>query len=443
MLKQLTFGNYGHTLNRRQSLSADGRWAVYDTRNDDSQIAQTDAIEMVCIDSGEVVRLYQTTTKSMHGPGVGAVAFHPIDDKIVFIHGLESCSAKFPYSASRRFGAILEMGQSLARPRSLGYVHAESRNVNEADPEVYYGTLSGGTHAHSWNREGWISFTYNDALLEIEAKELATTPGVRDLRTVGFMIPKQESGSLSLDVSTTANSENWLGTYDAFLAATVCNEPKPGSDQIEQAVEECWAGNQRRIAFQGTVRTRSNESIPEVFVVDLPSGESLRGSKSERRANRLACVPGCVQRRLTYTQDRRYPGIQGPRSWLVASPDGETVYFPMKDAAGVSQVFRVAVNSVDRGGDVHQVSHLTTPIDGQISLNADGSKCAFLSNQRVCLLDLASGKHQWVTDRMISDRKSLEWIGAVQFATDESLIGNAYVKSDTGRFLQVFAIKVD
>jgi hypothetical protein len=435
MLKQLTFENYGHTLNRRQSISADSRWAVYDTRNEDSQLARTHAIEMVCIESGEVVRLYSSETQSMHGPGVGAVAYHPIEDKIAFIHGLESCCDKAPYSASRRFGAIMEMNGS------QGYVQAESRIVDETISGFgFYGNLSGGTHAHSWNRDGWISFTYNDAILEMESKDKPTTPTLRDMRTVGFMQPKQEWKPIELDgivsptvptPSTWSNSENWLGTYDAFLVASLCNDPKPGSDQIEQAIEECWVGNRRQIAFQGTVRTRSNEAIQEIFLCELPSLASLSASKSAKRANRLCCVPGCIQHRLTHTQDRKYPGIQGPRNWLVASPDGETIYFPMKDDAGTSQVFRVDV----LGGEVHQVSCLATPIEGQISINADGSQCAFLSDQRVCLLDVQTGKHRWVTDRVMH-----EWTGAVQFTNDGQLVGNAYVTNNAGRILQIFVM---
>jgi hypothetical protein len=46
---------------------------------------------------------------------------------------------------------------------------------------------------------------------------------------------------------------------------------------------------------------------------------------------------GCTQRRLTFTAQRKFPGIQGPRHWLRSSPDGSRIAFLMKDDAGVVQ----------------------------------------------------------------------------------------------------------
>ena len=87
--RQLTFGKYGHTLNRRQSISPDGKWIVYDTRNEDSHIDRTHAIEMVSHDSGEISRLYETNQHTNEGPGVGSAAFHTNLNQHVFIPGLE------------------------------------------------------------------------------------------------------------------------------------------------------------------------------------------------------------------------------------------------------------------------------------------------------------------------------------------------------------------
>ena len=432
-LRQLTFGKYGHMLNRRQSISPDGEWVVYDTRNEDAHIARTHAIEMVKMETGDITPLYRTRNQTVHGPGVGAVAFHPSDHKIIFIHGLESCSASNPYSAARRFGAIVDV----AAPWE--YLHAESRVVlpDAVTAMPSYGMLAGGTHAHSWSTDGWISFTYNDAYLEGRAR---IDNNVRDLRTVGFMVPGME---LACDTPET-EQENFIGDYAAFIAVEVKAEVRRGSDDVEQAVEECWIGtngytdaagndHQHAIAFQGAVRDEQGNLHHEIFVCDLPNLKELSEmggvQPARRREGILASVPGCSQRRLTHTLQRKYPGVQGPRNWLVSSPDGEHVYFPMRDDAGIVQLHRLAT----KGGALEQISSLSHSIEGQISLNAHGTGCAFLSDQRVCLVNLGTGEHAWLTGT--TEHKLF---GAVQFIQDDRWVLNAYVGNQPDHYAQIF-----
>ena len=427
-LEQLTFGDYGHTLNRRQVLSHDGQWAVYDTRNDDTHIARTNAIEMVHIESNEIVRLYQTGSSSLFGPGVGAAAFHPTQPTAIFIHGVPGCSESNPYSAARRFGALVDVD-------SLGKIRAaESR----CDCPAYgldrsaIGVLHGGTHAHSWNARGWISFTYNDAWLERNAKEPSK---LRDQRTVGFMLPKLAGSRHSLSHEN-ANGECFDGQYDAFLAASLCQVARPDSDDIEQAVEECWLGHQSAIAFLGSVRDHHGELRQEIFVTDLPDTNAIQekvGTRYELNAeSRLAMAEGCKQRRLTHTLARKHAGIQGPRSWLVASPDGNWIYTLMKDDLGIVQMVRIPTST----GEPEQVTELEHSIEGQLSLGPGGKECAFLCDQRVCLVSVDSGKHEWLTDRS-------EWtlVGAVHFAGQNRWLCNAYVGPKDHRYLQIFCIE--
>ena len=122
--RQLTFGLYGHFLNHRQAISPDGKWLVFDTRNEDSQIARTNAIEMVHFKSGEIARLYETAQQNVFGPGVGAASFHPYQPIVAFIHGLENCCKDKPNSATRRFGASccrLVGTNRLPSSRPIGY----------------------------------------------------------------------------------------------------------------------------------------------------------------------------------------------------------------------------------------------------------------------------------------------------------------------------------
>ncbi len=432
--RQLTFGKYGHMLNRRQAISPDGQWAVYDTRNDDAHIARTDAIELVHLDSGEIVSLFRTPRSSIHGPGVGAAAFHPNEDQVVFIHGLESCSSENPYSAARRFGALVQV----ELPGK--YTHAEARaGHNLVGSRVRGdGMLSGGTHAHSWNHDGWLSFTYNDAWLERTAR---IDNRIRDLRTVGFMRP---GPCASVDGN---QAESFDGTFQAFLAANVCNDARHGSDDIEQAVEECWIGKKgytdhqgvhrsKALAFQGAVRNDSGELIREIFVSDLDNQENPQDAILPREISSrelLEPARSCKQRRLTHTFSRTYPGVQGIRNWLVSSPDGKHIYAPMRDENGIVQLHRIETSN----GSIDQITDWEHSMEGQISLNAQGTVCSNICDQRVCLTHVATGKSVWVTNRM-----EHQLSGAVHFVGEHRIVFNRIVGDKSNEYIQVFVCEL-
>jgi len=434
--RQITFGNYGHYLNHRQVLSPDGQWVAYDTRNEDPHIAQTDTVEMVHIDSGEMVRLYQTPTQSLFGPGVGAVAFHPHEHRVVFIHGLENNSVDCKYSAARRFGALVEV----EKPNT--YSHAEARSLPEEQAVQsmgrtgrVLGALSGGTHAHSWNDSGWLSFTYNDAWLERRAK-IDTT--VRDIRSVGFMVPGVPIAiECKLGPQT---SEEFSGTFGAFLAATVKPSARWGSDEIEYAFEECWIGKEPSLAFLGGVRDIKGTLVNEIFVCKLPSQPellALAGTSNELTLHTevaLRPVANCKQRRLTNTTDRRFPGVQGPRNWLVSSPNGETVYATRKDDRGVVQVFGVNV----KNGSIQQITDLEHSVEGQISLDAAGTTCSFHCRQRIGLINVPTGE-----TRLINTSSPYPIEGAVHFADPGRLVYNRRVGNEQEGWLQIFICEID
>src|SRR5690606_8877857 len=97
----------------------------------------------------------------------------------------------------------------------------------------------------------------------------------------------------------------------------------------------------RAIAFQGHVRASDGSLVTEVFVADIPdditsAGDSpLEGSLTSRPA-----VPsGLVQRRVTFTQDRKFPGLQVPRFWMRSAHDSCEMYFLMKDYNGIEQIY--------------------------------------------------------------------------------------------------------
>lgn len=431
---QLTTGSYGHMLNSHQVFSPDDNWVVYDTRNDQTHISRTCCVEMANVHTGEIVKLYEAPNQTIHGPGVGAAAWNPIENRIIFIHGLLSCDESHPYSFTRRFGAILDT------PYPFRIRPAESRTI--ATPLIA-GALRGGTHAHSWSSDGkWISFTYNDFLME--QLEQKSGGRVRDLRTIGVMSPVR-----SVKISPESR-ENFSGNYFSAIAATVTEDPQYGGDEIEKAFDECWIGRngyikkdgarqKRAIAFQGHVRTKDGSLLTEIFIADIPEnitraieGHPLQGTLTSRPG-----VPsGFEQRRLTFTGGRKYPGLQGPRFWLRSAPDGSFIYFLMKDEDGIIQIFEVSVH----GGDIRQITSLATSVQSQFNPSPDGKALAVISDNGVWKIDIQSGRSVRLTEKAGDDdapQLAVHWNHS-----GNMLVYNRYVGSGKKRYLQIFKIEV-
>jgi len=432
---QLTHGLYGHMLNPTQVFSPDDKWIVYDTRNDQTHIGRTCYIEKVNAESGEVVRLYSTSHQTVHGPGVGAAAWHPAEDKIIFIHGLVNCDEKNPYGFSRRFGAIID-GSGTGK-----MTHAEARTI---DNPLTPGALRGGTHAHSWSADGqWVSFTYNDHLMEqLEKKSQGK---IRDLRTIGVM-----SAITNVEVPA-QDAENFSGQYFATVAATVTEHPKPGSDQIEKAFDECWIGKdgylksdgsrqKRAIAFQGHVRDSNDSLVAEVFVADVPD-DITKASEAKPLEGTLDSRPsvprGLLQRRVTFTANRKFPGLQGPRFWMRSAPDGSQLYFLMKDDDEIVQIFSVPV----LGGKLRQVTDLHHSVQTQFNVSPDGRQIAFIADNSIWTSEIKSGKSMRLTQRM--EEADAPVLAVVWDNRGKTLAYNRYVGSGADRYLQIFTLKVN
>ena len=432
---QLTHGLYGHMLNPTQVFSPDDKWIVYDTRNDQTHIGRTCCIEKVNTESGEVIRLYSTSHQTVHGPGVGAAAWHPAEEKIIFIHGLLNCNENNPYGFSRRFGAIIDAS---GRGKMTS---AEARTIG--DPLVP-GALRGGTHAHSWSGDGQsISFTYNDYLMEQLGRK--SQGQIKDLRTIGVM-----TSGRKVEVPV-QDAENFSGQYFATVAATVTERPKPGSDEIEKAFDECWIGKngylksdgsrqEKAIAFQGHVRDSNDSLVTEVFIADVPeditkpSGtQHLQGTLESRPS-----VPhGLLQRRVTFTTTRKFPGLQGPRFWMRSAPDGSRLYFLMKDDNGVVQIFSVSV----LGGGLRQVTDLGHSVQTQFNLSPDGRQIAFIADNSVWTCDISSQGSMRLTPR--SQEADAPVLAVVWDNAGKTLAYNRYVAAGADQYLQIFTLKVN
>lgn len=456
---QLTNGKHGHTLNATQIFSPDGKWLVFDTRNDDTHISRTGSICKLNIATKEIVELYKTKNQSIYGPGVGAAAWNPVNDSIIFIHGLLNCDEEKPYSFTRRFGAIISGNHEARENAKIGVPQsshngtaAEGRNIQEP---LTKGALRGGTHAHTWSADGkWISFTYNDYLMEyLEKKTLSER---KDLRTIGVMTMIE---NIHEDHKAGENAENFRGTYFAVITAQVTENPKFGSDEIERAFDECWLGKNgytkddstihnasqqtRAIAFQGNIRSLDGTLVTEVFIADIPNDitQSLAGKPLEGTLSTRPNVPGgFTQRRITFTTDRKHPGLQGPRFRLRSSADGSLIYFLMKDDNGIVQIYSVSsaenTKNTITTQSLKQITDFKYSVQSQFNLSPDDKYISVVSNNQIYLVKVQDGSTTSIGERY-SEREAP--INGVHWSPGgKSLIYNRYVFIKDDYYIQIF-----
>ncbi|MEO7598981.1 MAG: DUF3748 domain-containing protein [Opitutus sp.] len=385
MEKQLTFAPKHHDLDNNDNFSPDDRWLVFDTRDEQTAISGNAVIGRVFLESGKEAELYREPHARPWGPGVGAASVNPRDGSVVFIRGLPSATQQRPYGMWRRGGACLPAKE----PGDL--VQLDARDVIAPFTP---GALRGGTHRHEWSADGqWIGFTYNDALLA----EIEERTGERvNLRTVGV------ATRIGGPVSVPSGRENQNGELFSAVVVRVVPNPRPGSDEISKAFEDAWVGTngyrkpdgawqKRARAFLGTVRTADGREVTEVFVVDIPdkinvasAGEPLEGTPTT-----MPGPPrGCIQRRLTYTEERQFPGVAlEPRHWVRSSPDGAQIVFLAKDDSGVVQGW--FVNSAN--GVVVQVTHHARSVQSCVRWSSDGSQLLYVGEGSLMICDARTG----------------------------------------------------
>ncbi len=340
--RQLTAGPGGRILTNCAVWSPGGQWLVYDTRSDaEGSVFDGTRIELVHAETGEIRTVYE----SRRGACCGVATWHPLEDKVVFILGPEDPTPDWEYAPAHRQGVIV----SLERPGEA--VNLDARDLTLPGTP---GALRGGSHVHIFSPDGeWVSFTYNDALTH------------RDQRNVGVAVP----GPVTVSKMHPRSHD---GAYYSVLVTRTVSSPRPGSDEIGQALEDGWIGT-RALAFQGQVTGADGRRFWEVFVVDLP--EDIRQFSPN-------------QRRVTFTEDSEYPGLSGPRHWLRSSPDGSQISFLRRDAAGVAQIWTVSPN----GGPLKQVTRDPWPVASSFTWDPVGARIAYAADGSVFTVDVASGR---------------------------------------------------
>ncbi len=394
---QLTHAPRNHELDNNENFSPDDAWLVFDLRDDETAIAGNAVIARARIATGETVELYREARAQPWGPGVGAASANPVDGTVAFIRGLDGASRERPYAMWRRTGALIDPAQ----PGRLRFLDAR-----DVIAPFTPGALRGGTHRHDWSGDGrWIGFTYNDALLaDIEERTGAKV----NLRAIG-VATRAARGA----VRVPTGPENHDGEFFAVVAVKVVPTPRPGSDEISRAFEDAWVGRdgyrradgtwQRQArAFLGNVRTRDGRELAEVFIADLPERIDEPGPDGplEGTVDKMPSPPrGATQRRLTFTAERKFPGVAlEPRHWVRSSPDGTRIVFLAKDDAGVVQAFLVSPN----GGAIVQVTRHATPLQSAVRWSPDGRQLLYVCGGALTVCGAEPGAETWGRTRVLT-----------------------------------------
>jgi hypothetical protein len=426
--RQVTFASYGHILTNTAIWSPDGQWIVYDVRSDPAgSVFDGTRIERVHIASGHVEILFECH----QGASCGVVTYHPTREEVVFILGPERPTPDWHYSACHRRGVVVET----KRP---GRVH--NLDARDLTPPFTPGALRGGSHVHVFSADGkFVSFTYEDHVLEeVAGKEDAE----RNQRNVGVSLVGKP-----VNVPKT-HPRNHDGTAYSVLVTKTVNHPPPGSDEISRAYEDAWVGTHgylradgsrqiHALAFLGEVLNDQQCLITELFIVDLPDDISaadikpLTGTATRRPAPPL----GTAQRRITFTADRQYPGIQGPRHWPRSSANGSRIALLIRDNAGHVQLWTIS----PLGTELRQITRYPFDVASAFSWHPDNKHMTHLADGSVWIVNTDTDDSQRLTAPAASS--SLPRPEACVFSPDGSQI--AYLQPvvrDGATWNQIFVV---
>ncbi len=435
METQLTHTPYNKILTNTNVWTRDGRRIVYDVRSDrEGSDFDGTRIESVDIETKKSDILYE----SINGACCGVATCSPADDRIVFILGPEHPTTEWSYGPTRRRGVVLSPNGA-----------TKNLDACRLNPPFIDGSLRGGSHVHVFSGDGkFVSFTYNDEIL----RRLDTAPGSLphdpEQRNVGVAVPWPER------IETGRNdSRNHDGNFFTVLVTTTVASPEPGSDEISKAYEDAWVGvdgyvkpdgtrQRKAIAFLGDLISRNGNPLTELFVVDLPEtavdfAQKGNGPLGGTKTRRPFPPNNVRQRRLTYTADRKHPGVRGPRHWVRSSPDGSGISFLFRDDNGIIQIGSVSPN----GGPIIPLTQNPWSVESAFGWSPDGTRIAFIADRSVFVTFLA-GKTIRLTPRSDNEPDAPLPL-AVVFSPDGKRI--AFQRNvpcpDGRRFNQIFTVE--
>ncbi|MCX6223010.1 MAG: DUF3748 domain-containing protein [Bacteroidia bacterium] len=430
---QLTYGAYNHDLDNNDNFSPDGKWLAYDTRTATGGIGGSPSVERVNVESGKVERLFAIKDNHSWGPGAGAVSYHPTENRVIFIHGLAFCSEKNPYQQWKRTGTMVDDNHPNIP------IFMDARDVTFPYTP---GALRGGTHRHEWSKDGkWVGYTYNDAIMK--AIEDSTGEKV-NLRTVGVSTKLKP-----VIVDHSGEGENLSGEWYSVLVVRVVPNPAPGSDEISNAASDSWVGTgsyveqdgKRQVAraFIGKVRSKNNQPVDELFVVDIPDSINQPGEFGplEGTPTTFPMPPkGTLQQRLTFTAETAHPGCGGV---VRSSSDGKWIAYLAADADGKQQIFIISPD----GGSSRQVTDHPAGVQSCARWSPDNLSICYQSENSIVICKISDEPFEKRFQRITPITK--EELSNIVWSSDGKTIAfNRPVKADGAKdaWKQIFVVRL-
>jgi len=414
--KQLTFSPRTHALDNNDNFSPDGKFLCYDTRGTvyNENLANSKSIEKVEIATGVETVLWEppSVTGEEAAPGVAAASFHPIENKVIFIHGpmLDEVKERGSYNIRNRTALEVD-GEG-----QFSSVKVDRRDVSSEHTTV--GAHRGGTHRHEYSRNGKrIGFTYDDYLL----------PDYD--RTIGFM------------ELNTNSPEGYTHSFALILKPVKKGESIAG--EIEKAYGDSWidaAGSKR--AFIGKVRAQNGIDYEnDLFVAEVPVDVNLNTAHSGTLDHYPVPPEGIVIRRLTEGMDVR--GI------VRGSSDETQIAFSAPDEAGIDQVFIISSQGSDQ--EALQLTRLDSPVSS-IRWHPDSEWVFYLSDGNVFVTSFGSRAGPGHTIQISNDELSRDQLVVshdgnllayvIPMATQDK--SGTLVKDASGNdFRQIFCMELD
>jgi len=431
---QLTKGAYNHDLDNNDNFSPDGKWLAYDTRTGIGGIGGSPSVERVNLETGKIEELFAVKDNHFWGPGAGAVSYHPSENMVIFIHGLDRCSEKNPYQQWKRTGVIVEDNHPNVP------ICMDARDVTLPFTP---GALRGGTHRHEWSKDGkWVGYTYNDAIL----KALEDSSGkTLNLRTVGVSTRLKP-----VVVDKSGEGENISGEWYSVLVVRVVPNPVPGSDEVSNAASDSWVGTgsylniagkkQVARAFVGKVRSKNNQPVDELFVVDIPDSINQPGEFGplEGTPTTFPMPPkGTVQRRLTFTAESSHPGCGGV---VRSSSDGKWIAYLAADAKGVQQIFLISPD----GGSSRQITEHPAGVQSCARWSTDNQSICYVTENSIVICKVSDEPFE-KRFRRITPASKEELSNIVWSADGKTVAFNRPVKAEGSKDLwkQIFLVTIN
>ncbi len=325
--KQITFSPKTHALDNNDNFSPDGHFLCYDTRGTiyNENLANSKSIEKVEIATGRETVLWDppSVTGEKAAPGVAAASFHPIENKVIFIHGpdLDEVDQRGYYNIRNRTAIEVD---------SQGNKTSVKVDMRDISNEITTpGAHRGGTHRHEYSRNGnRIGFTYDDFF-------------VQDYdRTIGFMQPDK-------------NAPEGCSHYFAIILKPA-KKAKSKAGEIEKAYGDSWVdaeGSKR--AFIGKVRAQNRKDYEtDLFVADIPTDMDITTSWSGTQDKYPEPPKGITIGRLTHGMNVN--GI------VRGSSDGRQIAFSAPFRDGINQMFIIKADGSDE--QPTRVTHLNFPV---------------------------------------------------------------------------------